>query len=139
MLLVGCSGGGGGNRVKGKITLDGQPLAGADIILESRDKDNSGRFIGRTNDVGDYEVPPQPLPSAMKPGGYRVSINKYVDPKGKIVDPDEIGQLQARGLAKNLVPPEYSDPELSKLTVTVKEGVTMAPPFELKSKGGGKK
>jgi hypothetical protein len=137
ILLVGCSGS-GGTRVKGKASLDGQPLTDAEVVIESGDKSNMGKFSGKTDEKGEFEIPPPGVPGTIKPGKYRVLFSKFVDKKGKTPNAEEYGQLQARGALKNIIPPEYSDIAFSDLSVEVKEGINTPPPFDLKSKGGKK-
>jgi hypothetical protein len=63
-----------------------------------------------------------------------VLINKYVDPKGKAIDPEELEQLKASGTLKNIVPTKYNSVVESELIVDLKPGANELQPFDLKSK-----
>lgn len=130
LLMAGC--GGGGPKLKGKVLLDSQPLA--DAVLTFQGKEGGG--FGVTTDAnGEFEMTPNsPGGQSVKPGEYRVSISKVVDPKGKALKPEDLGQIQASGKAKQLVPAKYSDPAQTTLTATIKGGDNNLPPFDLKSR-----
>lgn len=128
LVLTGCTG--GERTVSGEVKLDGKPLPGATISFEGDATSNLGGFAGKTDDQGKFVIP---VPS-LKPGKYRVLIAKFVDKKGKVLDPEEMEQMKAAGLLKNLVPPKYNDPAESVLIVDIKEGSNVLQPFELKSK-----
>ena len=56
LLIAGCSGGTRPElgQVRGKLTLDGQPVPGASVVFAP---DNGGRkSMGRSNEQGEYEV-----------------------------------------------------------------------------------
>lgn len=129
--LTGCTGG-GGRTVSGEVKLDGKPLPEATISFEGDATAKQGGFSGKTNDQGKFVIPI--TSSNVSAGKFRVLISKFVDKKGKALDPEEMEQLKAAGKLKNLVPAKYNDPAESVLFVDIKEGNNVLQPFELKSK-----
>jgi hypothetical protein len=130
LFLSGCSGGGGsGARVKGSVNLDGKPLAGAKIDFVA--SEGGGTIV--TDDQGKFEFKGGTF-DTLKPGKYQVFVTKFVDKAGKVTAPEEVEQLVAAGLAKNLVPAKYGDRQIPSLEVDVKAGQAEIPPIELKSK-----
>ncbi|MBL8865383.1 MAG: carboxypeptidase regulatory-like domain-containing protein [Planctomycetia bacterium] len=73
LLLVTGGCGNGFVSVNGKVTLDGTPVAGAQVtfVTESGDK----AFSGATNDAGDFEISSGPH-KGVPPGNYKVTVIK---------------------------------------------------------------
>ena len=143
-LLTGC--GGGGEReqpdtesVSGTVTLNGKPLAGADVNFLGQDFAG----YGKTDKDGKYT-----LVQGATVGENLVTISKLEGEPGLEMDPDEgmdEGQLEAAGAGggddggndgmsdapKQLVPAEFSDVDKSKLKFNVPEGGTDSANFTL--------
>lgn len=144
-VVCGCgSGGAVGPRtasVSGIVTLDGKPLAGAEIHFVG-DKFTG---YGVTNSEGKYT-----LVQGAVPGANKVYISKIEG--GKNIDPsvaDDAEQLRtaatsfqndpsrggsktaAADLPHEIVPSQYSDPQKSKLTFPVPEGGSKNADFSL--------
>lgn len=115
--------------VSGTVLIDGQPAAGADVVLHPTfplsDKDadypragvgEDGRFTISTYDEGD----------GAPAGTYKVSIFRGGD--------SESESLQAKKSREADPLKGYKDPEKSGLTITVKEESNELPPFDLKAK-----
>lgn len=113
VVLVGC----GQPKVSGKVTFaDGSPLTagtvnfvGDDVICKG-DIDKDGSFEMRTMKPGD----------GVPPGSYQVYITgafvfEQEDAAGQTGDV----QIQRMTGSTNVLPPKYSDPEQSGLTITV--------------------
>jgi hypothetical protein len=129
---IGCSGS-SGPRITGKVMLDGAPLADAEVLFEKREKEGGSNSGAKTNADGKLQVVTMGKPVVA--GTYLVAVSKYVDKKGKVLDPGEIQQLRMAGLAKNIVPDKFTNPMTSDLKVELKQGDFEIPPFDLKSKG----
>lgn len=73
MLLVTGGCGSGFVPVSGKVTLDGAPVAGAQVtfVTESGDK----AFSGGTNEAGDFEITSGPH-KGVPAGNYKVTVIK---------------------------------------------------------------
>jgi hypothetical protein len=128
MALCGCGSAVKGPRVKGKVTLDNKALASAWVTFEG-----PGGNSVMTNETGEFDLKGANPFEIIKPGEYNVVISKKVDKKGKVIDKEELVQLEAAGLATELVPAKYSSFE-TILRAKIVEGENTLPTFELKSK-----
>lgn len=100
--------------VQGTVTLDGQPLADADVIFVSSEP--SAMFAGRTGPNGVYQL--QALAgreNALK-GECKVTISRMVTPDGLPVAPDV---PPANVAAREQIPSRYSQLDLTTLSATV--------------------
>lgn len=118
VFLAGCS----GKKVpqltavRGTVTLDGEPLAGATVTFAQQD--GGGRSASAvTSDSGEYQLRYLPGYSGAIPGEYNVTIRKTVVA--------ETGKKDAGGFpeqdVREVVPLFYSRGE-GKLTATVVAG-----------------
>ena len=143
-VVCGCGSGGPGPRtasVSGIVTLEGKPLAGAEVHFVG--EKFSG--YGVTNSEGKYS-----LVQGAVPGTNKVRISKIEG--GKNLDPavaEDVEQLRmaaaalkddptrsgsktdAADIPHEIVPSEYSDPQKSKLTFPVPAGGTTSADFRL--------
>ncbi|VTS04524.1 transthyretin-like family protein [Tuwongella immobilis] len=133
--LVGC--GPGTTKVNGKVTLDGQPVAGATVTFVG--DGHSGTGTAFTKPDGTFEmVSPVDANAGILNGKYKVLITK-IDSKNadKIADPtskDAIKQMMAAAKGgsaapKNQLPTQYASPDKTPLTVEVPPA---SMPLELK-------
>lgn len=147
-LMGGC----GGPSVKtvgvsGVITLDGNPLAGADVNFISEKfagygKTNSqGRFeLVQGAVAGENRVTISKLDPSKVPGGGRLQFSE--DPEKGM----DRGQLEAMAAGSGAthevsigstngetIPPEFSDPEKSQLKFVVPDSGTTSADFKLTS------
>lgn len=121
LLLVGC-----GTKdvpIEGTITLDGEPLAGVQILFDQPDKSPSNSFSGRTAEDGHYVLKSisEELSSPVA-GTYRVSLTTSV--------PDR-DATESDPMPKERIPKKYRD---GSLTFDLPEGGTLEANFDLKSK-----
>lgn len=146
LFLAGCSGttssGPKTVPVSGTVTLNGKPLADAEVRFIC---DGFASF-GQTGDDGYFE-----LVQGAVPGENTVTVSKIEGGEGIELNPDEgmdAGQLEAMqmgaegdpssssitaDLPQQLIPAEYSDPAKSKLTYPVPEGGTTSADLRLTS------
>ena len=101
--------------VKGVVTLDGKPLAGAEVVFTSP---SLAVFTAATKDDGSFQLSSSFGGETVCKGLCRVTISKWVMPEGATLQPDMSPQLQG---AKQLLPPRYSDLEQTKLSQDVPE------------------
>ena len=127
---VGCSGG-SGPAISGSVKLSGKPLPGATVQFEGMDGQKFTGYAGSTDKDGKFVI--ETKSSTFAPGKYRVLINKYVDKSGKATNEEDLEQLKAAGLLRNIVPRRYNAPGESELFVDLKEGPNELQPFDLKS------
>lgn len=142
-LLAGCGGGDGPATapVSGKVTLDGQPLAGATVNFATETFVGSGK----TGSDGSFS-----LVTGAEVGENKVWISKFVAPEGGDFNdnPEEgldAGQMEAAASATDdptaaapeptgeQVPPDFSDSEKTILKFPVSESGTSSANFDLKS------
>jgi hypothetical protein len=109
-------------RVHGKATLDGQPLAGAEVTFWSAD---NPAYSATTGPDGSYEIYRDPRPEAgLKLGRYVVLVARYTRPKGEVkedvaVPPEQEGVLPG---TRNTLPFVYNDREKCPFQVELKSG-----------------
>jgi hypothetical protein len=131
--LCGCLGG-SGPKITGAVTMDGEPLADAQVHFYSV-ATNTPVAIAKTGADGKFQVQPRARSGeTINPGKYAVRITRFVDKAGKVPSDQDLGQLQMSGQLRNTVPPMYSDRSLPGFPVEIKPGTNELPPFELKSK-----
>ena len=139
VCLIGCGGEATGPEmaeVSGMVTLDGKPLAGAEIFFVSKGFEGYGRI----KEDGRYS-----LVRGAPVGSCKVYITKDRAPEGPgaaggvDMSMEGMGEEQmkamsqgaAGGNVKPLLPPEYSDPKSSKLSFDVPAGGTTTADFKL--------
>jgi hypothetical protein len=113
--ILGC--GTGRHVVKGRVTLDGQPVAEAAVMFVPA-KGAPGQ--AQTDDDGNYILTCANEPG-IPAGNYKVCISKFVVQSNKTPAADDLspGKL---GNVKHVVPERYGMPEKSGLTATVPGG-----------------
>lgn len=140
LLMVGCGKAKTAGRPKtvpvfGTVTLNGQPVAEAQVVFQAKGKSPSA--TGLTDSSGKYRLMTFDVEGAV-PGEYAVAIFKYdqsslappssstssaVSQGGMPDDyvPPGIGAPIKPSGPKNLLPAKYADAKTSGLTATVKE------------------
>ena len=113
--------------VTGTVTVDGNPLAGAEVIFWPKDNLELGTNIPAvTGSDGKFEVFPNLQTGViLKPGSYRVLIGKYVP-----IKPDAAGQPADVGpdddydpyRGRNILPAVYNHKQRSPNLVEIKAG-----------------
>jgi hypothetical protein len=138
LLPAGCSQP-GVKKVTGKVTLDGNPLAGADVQFVPKEDLTLGEFGGQTNEQGDFSISVGGPGMTAKPGLYVVLITKggipgvTKKPRSE-EDLKEVMKRTAPGVAGQELPAVYGDKASSPFTVEIKEGKTDLEPFHLVTK-----
>lgn len=113
--------------ISGKVTLDGKPLADAEVIFKTQ---TLGIFAAATNDSGEYKLVSSVGGEQVCEGPCTVTISKFVLPEGQTLQPEMSPELQG---GKQLLLPRYSDSNETMLGVNVpKEGGTFDFPLESK-------
>ena len=138
VLLLGCSHTPPGPPLapaSGVVTLDGKPLAAADVMFVPQGETKGQGAVARTDIAGAFELLTQDRQHKGAPvGSYRVIINKLVTPDGRDYVPDpNAGPIDTGGF-KELLPAAYSDMGQTKLEATVPPGGVKDLTFKLSSK-----
>lgn len=102
--------------VKGKITLDGKPLAGAQVVFSVLQP--PGVFAGWTMDDGSYELQGLAGGTSVE-GACKVTVSRLAKPDGSPLGPDE---APANVGALEQLPARYSQVDASELSRTVPAG-----------------
>ena len=116
-------------KVTGVVTLDGEPLSGADILLIPQGTTLGQGGAGRTDASGRFSLKsPDGKFEGVVQGGYRVVINKLVTPDGAdfVPTPDMDPMTAAY---REILPAIYSDSVHTTLTAQIGPGT---PPLEFK-------
>ena len=132
VALLACGGCGSSNGlvpVEGVVTLDGQPLADATVVLHPDTAAGAGPFTATTSDDGKFVLAPagnSGAPGAV-PGSYRLTITTLR------LAPSETGRDDEpqKVLAPELVPDEY---RLGTMRFEVPEDGTTAANFDIRSR-----
>jgi hypothetical protein len=130
LALAGCGGGGGlntGGALTGKVTIDGKPIKGGNVLVVSEDGTRSAS--GFVNGEGTYTVPEPPLgkvkvslQTSHLRGSFAPKSGEKAGGKGEgsrgmvMPDPKDIG------LEFTAIPDKYEKPETSGLGTEVKGG-----------------
>jgi hypothetical protein len=117
--------------VSGTVTMNGQPVADANVNFQLADGSRSAS--GVTNSQGRFELTTFAAGDGALPGEYLVAITQFEKPpKGAGVPDDHPDYNPTLGdfVPRNLLPEKYANPQTSGLTATVSEsGATVS--FEL--------
>ena len=100
--------------VKGTITLDGKPLAGANVVFMAFDP--PAAFVGTTKEDGAYELQGPEGRAANFQGNCKVTVSRMVKPDGSRLAE---GELPAMVQAVEELPPKYSRLETTTLAQTI--------------------
>jgi hypothetical protein len=134
LVICGCSGNGVG-KVTGSVTLDGKPVADAEVAFSPKDDPKLAGSSAKTRADGSFELPPDPRSGRMlEAGNYLVLITKFVQKNGSVPSAEDAGMLLAAGALKNSLPAEYGEAQKSPFKIEIKRGANALPPFELKSR-----
>lgn len=124
-MLVGCSGADRPDlvEIEGTVTLDGEPLADAQIIFQTADPDSPYQrpASGKTDASGKFTMATYGNAEGVPLGAYRVGVIKkeLVGELPEDYNPEDITQSNKPIKYKWLTPREYANPEDSGLTVEV--------------------
>jgi hypothetical protein len=103
--------------VTGKVTLGGQPVAGATVMFQS--DITLATFTGVTSEDGSYRLGTAEQRASDCKGACRVSISKFLKPDGSPLGPDEVPFVVG---AVESLPQVTSTLETTTLRVDVPEG-----------------
>src|SRR5581483_5628670 len=127
VLAVGCQPAAKGPPLvpaEGIVTLDGKPLAGANIMLVPRGETRGDKaFYAKTDAAGKFvAASADGKQKGAATGNYQVVINKLIKPDGSDFVPDPNAGPEDTGGFREMLPAAYSDPAKSILTADVPDG-----------------
>ena len=106
----------------GLATLDGEPLAHADVTFWAKDNPALGAYGTRTDADGRFVLFKDPRPGAyIKPGRYVALVAQRSKDAPKEIEPAAVAASSNAG-APNLLPAVYSHKDDSPFIVDVKAG-----------------
>ncbi len=123
--------------VTGTLTLDGQPVAGANVVLSPKGAGTAATAV--TEEDGTFSVGTYETGDGAVPGEYSVTVNKYDTPAEpaetggedsiygtdeEMDEMDDYGGAQDVAESKNELPAKYASASTSGLTHTVTEAAT---------------
>jgi hypothetical protein len=126
-------------QVTGKVTLDGDPVAGADVVFVSTLEKGGHSATGRTNADGEYTLSSFGHEDGAVLGDYAVTVTKDPSAVTKQQDEDDAGDdtstfgnedtpepgdndRNSTFVAKNVLPPQYASSVETSLLVKVEAG-----------------
>lgn len=113
LLLTGCGQSGNDGITQtlvpmtGIVTMNGQPLANANVLFTPRGSTVGQGAYGTTEVDGTYELKHRSEKLGIEPGEYTVTITKMTQKDGSPI-PD--GKSAADVEAVQVIPPSFSDP-----------------------------
>lgn len=110
LLLAGCSASGTPVSVHGNVTLDGQPLADAEVQFVPKGNDSLGTLSATTDADGNFGIESRSFNTATS-ARYAVTVRKF-----------RAGSGNAGMAMANAIPPIYADPQRTPLTAEVHVG-----------------
>lgn len=126
VIIAGCGGGTPDRKevpVAGVVTLNGEPLEGAEISF-LHEQHPVGMITGTG---GKYNIP-----TGVVPGEYKVTISK-VEGMENIPEGIAIGYAPGDPKHPETLPPQYSNPRLTKLKITIPPEGTETANFDLRT------
>jgi hypothetical protein len=120
--------------VAGRVLVDGQPAAGAVVVLHPADaasltaEAEKLRPMGRTDEAGDFTLGTWESSDGAPAGRWKATVEWYLaegasanaDPESADAGVDRLGGV-------------YANPDTTPLSVEIASGGTTLPPFELSS------
>lgn len=114
-----------------KVTQDGAPLEGADVIFHAQDPANQKYTpSGRTNEKGEAVIRTYGL-EGVPAGEYKVTVAKLHIEDGEVVVAEDGSETVERGAEYQVVEAEYRDVNTTPLTITVTDPMTEVPTFDV--------
>ena len=120
-LMAGCGGGHPTADVSGSVTLDGRPLADAEVKFVPTSDANLGMLVGTTDAGGRFSISHDAAGGSASVGSYAVLVSKPTGGAG--------GEMGA--VVKNDVTAVYQDRNRTPLKADLKAGTNALPPFAL--------
>ena len=135
LALAGCPGGASRDLpdlvpAGGTVTLDGEPLSGANVTFIPAGSTAGTACFGSTDASGRYEIAADAENKGAPKGEFKVAITKWVTEDGSDFQAEE-GMSPMEAGALDLLPPKYSDEVETELKATVPDGGTDSINFDL--------
>lgn len=114
-----------------KVTQDGAPLEGADVIFHAQDEANKKYTpSGRTNEKGEAKIKTYGF-EGVPAGEYKVTVTKLVIEEGELVVAEDGSESVEGGSEYQVVAEEYRNVDTTPLTVTITDPMKEVPTFDV--------
>lgn len=131
LMLAGCKSRPEEYPVKGKVTLNGDPLPGAIVTFFPVGETKGQGGSALTDKEGNYQVS-APHGEGLAPGKFQVTISRSLNPDGSPADP-KLTPIESP--ARETLPAKYSSRDATKLEAEVsRERTAIDFALELKKK-----
>jgi hypothetical protein len=104
-------------RVSGTVTLDGQPVDGAQVVFLRHGEEHPRPVLSRTDDAGAYTLT-EPIPA----GKYKVVVSKEAAADGTVPTGPKLERARIDGSLRNILPSAYEDKSTTPLLKDVPRG-----------------
>lgn len=132
-LTLGCKKGGlaGLVQLTGTVTLNGEPIEGAQLTFAPDDATNGRSALAKTAADGSFTAMTLAPGDGILPGSYKVAVRKMSEPTESAVtsdvndashDAEVAANSASKDEVKDLLPIQYASPMTSGITVTVEKG-----------------
>src|SRR5687767_2272197 len=95
-------------RVSGVVTLDGQPVAEAEIVFLIEGEENPTPVVAHSDENGKYKLIGN-NGRGIRTGNYKVVVTKMAAPDRTVFKGENLMQAREQGLLRNILPPVYED------------------------------
>lgn len=114
-----------------KVTQDGAPLEGADVIFHAQDEANKKYTpSGRTNEKGEAKIKTYGF-EGVPAGEYKVTVTKLYIEEGNVVVAEDGSETVEGGSEYQVVDAEFRDVNTTPLSVTITDPMTEVPVFDV--------
>lgn len=110
-----------GGYVTGKVTMDNEPVANANVVFAMTGENAIAPFHSQTDNQGMYKLFGHNGPT-VPVGNYKVTVTKLTLKDGKVPEGEEVFKAEAKGLMKNTLPKAYESTNTTPLAREVKSG-----------------
>lgn len=129
LALVGCDQQSGLVPATGKVLVDGEPAAGANVLFFPQSSESSNVASGATDANGQYSLISN-LEPGVAPGKYKVTVTWPEPPKPGA----RLSVMEDAKDPPDLLRGKYADPNRTQLSVEITSSTTEIPPLELKTR-----
>src|SRR5262245_34317710 len=112
---------GGPAEVSGVVTLDDQPVAGAQVVFVGVEEGKETPIVASTDSDGAYKLLP-PSRAGVPVGKYKVTVARMVLKDGSVPSGERREQARSQGLLINMLPKDYEDRATTPFAFDVKSG-----------------
>lgn len=108
-------------HVGGRVTLDDQPLAQAQVVFVGEAEQNQAPLVAVTDSDGRYKLIGHKS-DGVRPGQYKVTVTKMALRDGTLPKGEALDEARQNAQLQNLLPAIYADPEQTPLQYDIRSG-----------------